>query len=207
MMKRNLGVSLPRILLPVTLAAGAATLVAGSAFGANIVLNPGFEAGLTDWTKVGNFDTGYNYVTSITSFEGANSLADGNYAYQGTAGASQQLTTGNGAGYLVTVEWSTNRSNDAANQLFQVLWDGNVIAYTQGAPATPWTLLSGTVTGTGSDELILQGYSTYGYNYVDDISVTAVVPEPSTWALMLAGFAGLGFMSLRRSGAGRPFVG
>jgi hypothetical protein len=27
---------------------------------------------------------------------------------------------------------------------------------------------------------------------VGDISVTAAVPEPATWALMLAGFGGLG---------------
>jgi hypothetical protein len=29
--------------------------------------------------------------------------------------------------------------------------------------------------------------------------VTPAVPEPSTWAMMLAGFAGLGFMGYRRA--------
>jgi hypothetical protein len=35
---------------------------------------------------------------------------------------------------------------------------------------------------------------------VDDLSVTgAAVPEPSTWAMMLLGFAGLGFVGYRRT--------
>ena len=29
----------------------------------------------------------------------------------------------------------------------------------------------------------------------------SVVPEPSTWAMMLVGFAGLGFAAYRRAGA------
>jgi PEP-CTERM motif len=31
------------------------------------------------------------------------------------------------------------------------------------------------------------------------LTVTTQVPEPSTWAMMLAGFAGLGFLSYRAS--------
>ena len=31
----------------------------------------------------------------------------------------------------------------------------------------------------------------------------SVVPEPSTWALMLVGFGGLGVVALRRAGKGR----
>ena len=32
----------------------------------------------------------------------------------------------------------------------------------------------------------------------------AVVPEPSTWAMMLLGFAGLGFAGYRHARKGRP---
>jgi hypothetical protein len=32
------------------------------------------------------------------------------------------------------------------------------------------------------------------------------VPEPSTWAMMLLGFAGLGFAGYRRAKAGRPLT-
>lgn len=33
---------------------------------------------------------------------------------------------------------------------------------------------------------------------VDSFTITAAVPEPSTWAMMLLGFIGLGFMAYRR---------
>ena len=36
-----------------------------------------------------------------------------------------------------------------------------------------------------------------GNGYVTIDSVTAAVPEASTWAMMLAGFSGLGAMALR----------
>ena len=38
-----------------------------------------------------------------------------------------------------------------------------------------------------------------GDNYLglDDVSIAAV-PEPSTWAMMILGFAGVGFMTYRR---------
>jgi hypothetical protein len=34
---------------------------------------------------------------------------------------------------------------------------------------------------------------------VDNVSLTEAVPEPSTWAMMILGFAGVGFMGYRRS--------
>jgi PEP-CTERM motif len=46
-----------------------------------------------------------------------------------------------------------------------------------------------------------QGYPDEGFG-IDNIKVTGVtagVPEPSTWAMMLLGFAGLGFMARRRA--------
>lgn len=36
------------------------------------------------------------------------------------------------------------------------------------------------------------------YNAIDNFSFTAAVPEPSTWAMMLLGFAGVGFVAYRR---------
>jgi hypothetical protein len=41
---------------------------------------------------------------------------------------------------------------------------------------------------------------TVASQYFDDVllNVTAAVPEPSTWAMMIPGFAGVGFMAYRR---------
>jgi subtilase-type serine protease len=50
-----------------------------------------------------------------------------------------------------------------------------------------WSVVPGTtVTGMNAEDLVL------------NVTVTQV-PEPSTWAMMLAGFAGLGFLSYRAS--------
>jgi hypothetical protein len=34
-----------------------------------------------------------------------------------------------------------------------------------------------------------------------DFTLTAAVPEPSTWAMMILGFCGLGFLACRRRNA------
>jgi PEP-CTERM motif len=35
--------------------------------------------------------------------------------------------------------------------------------------------------------------------FADNLSLTSSVPEPSTWAMLLAGFAALNFMGFRRT--------
>jgi hypothetical protein len=45
--------------------------------------------------------------------------------------------------------------------------------------------------------------STYAYAGLTTLTYTFAVPEPSTWAMMLLGFAGVGFAGYRRPGAGR----
>jgi hypothetical protein len=39
-------------------------------------------------------------------------------------------------------------------------------------------------------------------NGFGDFTLTAAVPEPSTWAMMILGFCGLGFMAYRRKQGG-----
>ena len=71
----------------------------------------------------------------------------------------------------------------------------------QGELFTLMTLTGGIETGvfsgiTGSDAndwIVL-----YGGNKVELKFGTSAVPEPSTWAMLLIGFAGLGFMAYRR---------
>jgi hypothetical protein len=42
------------------------------------------------------------------------------------------------------------------------------------------------------------GFQTAGFWTASFPTVTAAVPEPSTWAMMILGFAGVGFMAYRR---------
>jgi hypothetical protein len=52
--------------------------------------------------------------------------------------------------------------------------------------------------------------SALGFDYVPEDALSspigAPVPEPSTWAMMLLGFAGLGYAAYRRSHSARPAV-
>jgi len=36
-------------------------------------------------------------------------------------------------------------------------------------------------------------------NNLGNLPIASAVPEPSTWAMMILGFAGVGFMAYRRS--------
>jgi hypothetical protein len=66
---------------------------------------------------------------------------------------------------------------------------------------------------TGATELFLGFADASGFNglsgdYSDNagsLTVTAAVPEPSTWAMMIFGFFGLGFMAYRRKQTGAAF--
>ena len=46
-----------------------------------------------------------------------------------------------------------------------------------------------------------QGAGFGGDYYIDNAVVTGIIPEPATWAMMLIGFAGLGFAAYRRARA------
>ena len=51
--------------------------------------------------------------------------------------------------------------------------------------------------------LVADGSGGFGF----DLAIGGAVPEPSTWAMMLIGFVGLGFAAHRRSAKGRPPLG
>jgi hypothetical protein len=68
-----------------------------------------------------------------------------------------------------------------------------------GAIASASTALSGLSIGINNS-----GSTANSQGFIDDLSVSAV-PEPSTWAMMILGFCGLGFMAYRRKREGTPF--
>jgi hypothetical protein len=57
---------------------------------------------------------------------------------------------------------------------------------------------------TGNDHDFLNSTGTAWASNIDDLAfnptgpTVAAVPEPSTWAIMILGFAGVGFMAYRR---------
>ena len=69
-----------------------------------------------------------------------------------------------------------------------------------GTPGSnPGTLEHYVFTATAASEILrlYQSSGTQASPIVDNISIAAV-PEPSTWAMLVLGFAGVGFMAYRR---------
>jgi hypothetical protein len=60
-----------------------------------------------------------------------------------------------------------------------------------GAYIDPWNFLN----NTGIDSTQVNGYE----QALEFVPQVAAVPEPSTWAMLLLGFAGVGFMAYRRN--------
>ena len=87
----------------------------------------------------------------------------------------------------------------------------NANATTGGTPAPgTWqtetltgTFASGTTTASGFVFLELLGYGSNTVELFDNVHASfdngvGAVPEPSTWAMMILGFAGVGYMAYRR---------
>ena len=124
------------------------------------------------------------------------------------SGMSQTLTTMAGSFYTLSFDYSARGGVSAASNGIEVLWNGasvaSVTADGNGLSGNDWHLFSYTVAGTGSDVLSFRsvGISDSLGGSLDSVSVTAAIPEPSTYAMMFAGLVAIGF-SLRRRRSGR----
>ncbi len=171
----------------------------------NLVTNGGFETGdISGWTEVGNFGAtaqcsgsvcnrvAFTNNNGMVPYAGNDFFMFGNLTASGSAGLSQTLTTSPGGNYILSFAWSTSGLDTLSDQSYQVLWDGNVVdSFSPTNGPTPWALVSLSVTGTGSDTLVIEGFRNNGYNGIDNVSVTAA-PEPVTWVLMMVGVGGMG---------------
>ncbi len=187
----------------------AAAPMAASA--AEFIVNGDFETGggsLTGWTATAN--TAAIHGSSYVLFAGgsgsaaaqANTFASfgaGNTA--GTETLAQTIATVAGRSY--TLSFDSGSFN--GNQAVELFVGGNSVGtYTPSGTSNLDALFtphSYVFTGSGSPTEILFSVVTFqGDNQdalVDNVSVTAV-PEPASWALMIAGFGMVGFAARRR---------
>ncbi len=196
-----------------------------SASATELLVNGSFEASSdhystpSGWTNIGYTEGVLTYSdigNSIPSYDGgANFYSIGGTASNGYSGQGygiyQAVATAIGNAYELTVGLSSENGPNLVDVLnVQIGSESNLVTLASDSSSyfnKPFATYTFDYVATSSITTIaftLFSSTDYGNNdpLIDGASFqqTAVgaVPEPSTWAMMILGFAGVGFMAYRR---------
>jgi choice-of-anchor C domain-containing protein len=215
MKTRVLSITAALALLTVISPASAVTLINGSFEtgpnpGSFLTLNGG-NTSITGWT-VGGGDNSIDYIGSYwTASNGSRSL-DLNGL---NPGSISQLVTGLNAGsiYKVSFDLAGNPAGGPAVKTIDAFIQSSHPYLFDTSSSTlgnmGWITESFTFTATGTSALLSFTSTTSGFSgnetyptafgpALDNVTISAV-PELSTWAMMLLGFAGIGFLTYRKT--------
>jgi hypothetical protein len=208
-------------LLKLTGAALIGVLLQSGASQANVLLNSGFETGnFNNWTVATGGDATYPQVVIAYNQSGdyptgafgepiPTAPGGGNYgAYfvsdTATQSISQSISLTQGQNYEVSFEvYSPNNGRtNAFDATLQSSVDGVLSPlFTAKTLASGWTLYSAIFAASASPytfSLNFHGQGVPAGDFVIDNPTVAAVPEASTWAMMILGFVGVGFLAYRR---------
>ncbi|SDJ65160.1 MULTISPECIES: choice-of-anchor C family PEP-CTERM protein [Bradyrhizobium] len=183
----------------------------GSAPGSFITLDGGDATSITGWT-VGGGSNAVDYIGSYWKASDGTRSLDLNGLVPGSI--SQTFDVISGQTYRVSFDLA---GNPAGGPQFKTLDStANLTLYSpppfdvngNSLSNMGWLNYSFLFTATSSSETLTFTSTTSGYSgnssyptafgpALDNVSVTAV-PEPSTWAMMILGFFGIGFVAYRR---------
>jgi hypothetical protein len=187
--------------------ANAATIVNGNFEGA-VTPTPGGGNVPVGWTANTAYgETDFNQVLAgqgINNAAPALSIGNNDNQFPQPATLSQTFADTAGTVYQVDFFWRANGAGDPNAFLTLAAGSGSITLLESSLP-TSFAEASFTFTGDGTDTLSISAQTNPSDWFVDDISLSAVtsaVPEPSTWAMMILGFFGLGFMAYRRKSEG-----
>ncbi len=181
--------------------AGLSALVALSPLSAkaDLIVNGGFETGdFTGWNlqhEAFPFAVGSAPEFPVHSGEFAAQIA----GFSFDPNVMTQVIAGTVAGLTYTLTFWFEQSNALPNGLV-VTWNGTPLV-SESNSVHAYQQYSFNVLANGSDTLKFTAYNNPSFAYLDDVSLNiAAVPEPSTWIMMILGFAGLGYLAHRRRG-------
>lgn len=173
--------------------------------GPNQVANGSFEntsgIALSGWTASGFVSEGFDFFVDSNpsnAHSGNRSFAGGGIGAPGFI--SQNIATVVGNSYNIHL-WLANLSGFTDGTEIDVLWGGNLVYSATNVAGFAYNEIVIDPIATSAITVLSIGLRDDAFFLnVDDISVrqTSAVPEPSTWAFMIIGFAGVGFMAYRR---------
>ncbi len=179
---------------------------------ANLITNGSFEANAqanSTWHI-------YNNLTGWTGGRGGIELRNNvaGKAYEGknyveldttaNSSMSQSFNTLLGQAYVLSFAYSPREGVATSSNGIQVLWNGadlGTFAGTGAASGNVWEVETLNVFGTGG--LTTLSFKSVGRSdsyggSLDSVSLTTAIPEPETYALMVAGLGLMGLVARRR---------
>jgi hypothetical protein len=160
---------------------------------ASIVVNGGFETGdFSGWTQFGS--TSFASVVSDPPVPQSGVYGASFGEFDATGGISQTLATTTGAKYTVDF-WLQNEADPFgafSPNSFAFSWGGVTQLTLANASPFAYKHYSFTLTAlAGTTDIRFAFRQDPAFYDLDNVAVTAAVPEPETWALFAVGLAGL----------------
>ncbi len=205
-------------ILAALVAVSAALSMGGAAQAANLVVNGSFEdpgfslpAGSYCYLGGGPYDCGsvngwtgaFPLMLSTSGPWGNPNTPDGNVlvGIQGTSFIQQTLNLAPGTYKLSWID--AGRGNyGGPTETYQVAVGGNVMSVESVNFGAGWMAKSLTFTAAGATTLSFAGQTNYDATaFIDNVSVTAAVPEPETYAMLLGGLGLVGWAARRKARA------
>ncbi len=185
----------------------------------NLLVNGDFEGGVTSSTIGGytnnsvpdgwsatigyDYQPGFNHIQTGSYYveSGVQSLSIGNYDYDlYVATLTQTFSDVSGATYSVSF-WAFDGGANGDSSAYLNVSAGGLTLSLDDTNAYPYAEFGFTFIGSGTDTLTIAAQTDPSEWYVDNVGVSglAATPLPSTWTMLVAGFAGLGFFAYRSS--------